>query len=208
MSAGWAAAGQVAGELASTGMQAFFNAAEAKKARSFAKKMYKHRYQYAMEDMRQAGLNPILVASGGLSGSTGSVPSAQIGKPNLGQAATAYTQMKVQNAQTKLLNAQARKAEMEANAIESSGLGVTTFPGRLGHSAGTILKRLWGDYGRPTWDRLPDDAGFWEYMTGTPTTSRGQPSTAKKKRDADRARAAGVARDAKKYRFERPTRGY
>lgn len=33
-------------------------------AREFSEKMYKHRYQYTMDDLRQAGLNPILAAGG------------------------------------------------------------------------------------------------------------------------------------------------
>lgn len=38
----------------------FLSIKEAKKQRQFIEKMYKHRYQYQMEDMREAGLNPIL----------------------------------------------------------------------------------------------------------------------------------------------------
>lgn len=41
---------------------------EAKKARKFQKKAMKHKYQWAVEDLRAAGLNPILAAQGGITG--------------------------------------------------------------------------------------------------------------------------------------------
>jgi len=36
------------------------SAEEAQRNRRFQRKMYKHRYQYTVEDMRRAGLNPAL----------------------------------------------------------------------------------------------------------------------------------------------------
>ena len=41
----------------------------------YAKKMYKHRYQWAMQDMRKAGLNPVLAANGGSVAGMGAAPS-------------------------------------------------------------------------------------------------------------------------------------
>lgn len=49
------------------------NAAEAARNRRFVAKMYKKRYQFTVDDMRKAGLNPVLAATNG--GSVGSVPS-------------------------------------------------------------------------------------------------------------------------------------
>lgn len=51
------------------------NADEAARNRRFVAKMYKKRYQFTVEDMRKAGLNPILAANGG---SVGSVPSGSM----------------------------------------------------------------------------------------------------------------------------------
>lgn len=48
------------------------NAEQAARNRRFVAQMYKKRYQFTVEDMRKAGLNPILAANGG---SVGSVPS-------------------------------------------------------------------------------------------------------------------------------------
>ncbi len=44
------------------------NYASAKLAWSRQKRMYKHRYQWQMDDMRKAGLNPILASVGGAPG--------------------------------------------------------------------------------------------------------------------------------------------
>lgn len=53
------------------------SANQAKQQRRWATKMYKNRYQYTMDDMRSAGLNPILAyqqgAGGPPSGATGQV---------------------------------------------------------------------------------------------------------------------------------------
>lgn len=136
---GAAAAGMFAGEIASSGMQAYFNAQQSQKARKFAKRMYKKRYQYTMEDMRKAGLNPILAAGGGMAGNAPGAVPARIDKPQLGQAASAYVAMQQQKAQARLLSANARKAEAEADAIEKSGLGVTTPIGRKLHSVGDAV---------------------------------------------------------------------
>lgn len=48
-----------------------------------AKRAYKHRYRWAMKDMKAAGLNPILVASQGIAGSFGSV-SGSVGSTGEG----------------------------------------------------------------------------------------------------------------------------
>lgn len=70
--AGAAIGGAVIGAV-SDGLNTLASAMMAAKARKWAKKMYKHRYQYTMEDMRKAGLNPMLAMRTGVSGG---VPSA------------------------------------------------------------------------------------------------------------------------------------
>jgi len=57
-------------------IQNFLSIREAAKQRKFIKKMYRHRYQYQMEDMRKAGLNPILsYAQAPPTGPGGSIPN-------------------------------------------------------------------------------------------------------------------------------------
>lgn len=62
------AIGDIVGGLASSGM-AF---ASANRQMKFQEKMYKHRYQWTVQDMLKAGINPIYAAQMGLGG--GSVP--------------------------------------------------------------------------------------------------------------------------------------
>lgn len=73
--------------LGGTAASAAFNAREAKKSRKFTKKMYKHRFQYTVADMRKAGINPIAAAGMGLGGG-GSPSGAMASMPDLGQAAS------------------------------------------------------------------------------------------------------------------------
>jgi len=72
-----AAAGGAAGGLVGGAISAISSSAEGAKARSFAADMYRHRYRWAMADMRKAGLNPILAATQGIGGSVSgaSIPS-------------------------------------------------------------------------------------------------------------------------------------
>lgn len=51
------------------------SAADAALQYHFAKKMYQHRYRWAMNDMKKAGLNPVLAANGGSVAGMGSAPS-------------------------------------------------------------------------------------------------------------------------------------
>lgn len=55
---------------------------------AFQREMYKHRYQYTMEDMRKAGLNPILAAGAG-AGSAPPGAALPFGNPLGGMAHSA-----------------------------------------------------------------------------------------------------------------------
>lgn len=61
-------------DLIGSGVDFAFSKAAGEDAQQFAKHMYKHRFQYAVEDLRKAGLNPVLAASSGLGG--GSSPTS------------------------------------------------------------------------------------------------------------------------------------
>lgn len=61
---------------------AVMSAREARKQREWSRENYKHRFRWSMEDMKEAGLNPILAAGMGLGG--GGTPSgASASMPNL-----------------------------------------------------------------------------------------------------------------------------
>lgn len=93
---GGAAAGSIIDAGASFGSQAW--------SQDFAKEMYKHRYQWAVKDMRKAGLNPVLA-----SGMNPATPSAPPGR-GLSGTAQAITSAKVGKEQVELLKRQQREA--------------------------------------------------------------------------------------------------
>lgn len=61
-----------------------FASGEALKSREFSERMARNKTQYAMEDMRAAGLNPILAAGGALGGGAPSSAQAQSAQASAG----------------------------------------------------------------------------------------------------------------------------
>lgn len=59
------------------------------RARQFTREVGRHKYQWAVRDLKAAGLNPILAATGGLSGGGGSAPIASAGQNLEGGAVAA-----------------------------------------------------------------------------------------------------------------------
>lgn len=116
------------GGVASAAMMA----REAKKNRKFQKKMYRHRYQYTVKDMRKAGINPILAAGSGLGGG-GSPSGSMASQPDLsriGEQVTTgkkvHSEVAIQKLQRALIDAQtntagelARKTAAEADITEA-----------------------------------------------------------------------------------------
>ena len=98
--------------------------ASARQAQQQSERFYRNRHQWEVEDLRKAGLNPILSAKFG----GGGVPSmAQAQVPQIGSSASKLAQSKLTNAQlsvaknqSNLLNAQTMKAEAEANSAWSN----------------------------------------------------------------------------------------
>lgn len=71
---------------------------------------YQHRYQWAMEDMQKAGLNPILAATQGIGGSVNGA-SALSANYNLGEGVTAGMSASAAGSSAKAANRQAGIAE-------------------------------------------------------------------------------------------------
>lgn len=102
------------------------NADEAARNRRFVAQMYKKRYQFTVDDMRKAGLNPVLAANGGSVGSAPSGSMATFTNPVHGAIGSALQAMSslqgLENAksQKELIDAQAqltksKKVEADIN---------------------------------------------------------------------------------------------
>lgn len=76
--------GSVAGSVLGSAVQNHYNSANAAQANAWNVENYRHRYQWAVDDMRQAGLNPILAATNGIGGSIAGASAASVGMSDIG----------------------------------------------------------------------------------------------------------------------------
>ena len=76
--------GSVAGSIFGSVVQNHYNSANAAQANEWNVENYKHRYQWAVDDMRAAGLNPILAATNGIGGSISGASAASVGMSDIG----------------------------------------------------------------------------------------------------------------------------
>ena len=76
--------GSVAGSVLGSAVQNHYNSANAAQANAWNIENYKHRYQWAVDDMRAAGLNPILAATNGIGGSISGASAASVGMSDIG----------------------------------------------------------------------------------------------------------------------------
>lgn len=83
--------------------------------------MYKHRYQWAVDDMRQAGLNPILAATSGIGGSFSGASALGTSVPSLGSESSAMSSSALSRKQANNADALA-KSTIEANAASANKL--------------------------------------------------------------------------------------
>lgn len=86
MSGGWAALAQFGTDLMNVGHSAIQNY----KARQFAKEVMQHRYQWAVSDLKKAGINPIFAVSGGGLGGGGGSAAGMIGGAGRGGYGEAF----------------------------------------------------------------------------------------------------------------------
>lgn len=75
--------GSIAGSIFGSATQGHYNSAASAQQNEWNVENYKHRYQWAMEDMRKSGLNPILAATNGIGGSIAGASAASIGMPDI-----------------------------------------------------------------------------------------------------------------------------
>lgn len=110
---GWAAAAMAAEKAFDTGMSIWSANRANSQARSnirmqdeMQKHNYRHRYQWTMEDMQKAGLNPILAYSQGVGGGVGGVgaaPTARVEASSARGSVRENLEYKMANEQLKLL---------------------------------------------------------------------------------------------------------
>lgn len=76
--------GSIAGSLLGSATQNHYNSANAEQQNAWNVENYKHRYQWAVDDMRAAGLNPVLAATNGIGGSISGASAASVGMSDIG----------------------------------------------------------------------------------------------------------------------------
>lgn len=112
-----AMAGMAIGGLLGGVAQGGISAASAAQQQAAQREAYKNRYQWTLEDMRKAGLNPVLAAQHG-AGNVG--PMAQMDSSGIASAVQAASQMAVQRSQADLNSATAREATASAEIAEKT----------------------------------------------------------------------------------------
>lgn len=142
--------GSVAGSVLGSAIQNHYNSANAAQANAWNVENYKHRYQWAVEDMRKAGLNPILAATNGIGGSISGASAASVGMSDIGSTmnsakAASAAERQAKNAEN-LAVSQIEKNVAEADSVRQSTHGTVLQNGILANDLNlreqTYEKRL------------------------------------------------------------------
>ena len=142
--------GSVAGSVLGSAFQNHYNSANAAQANAWNVENYKHRYQWAVEDMRKAGLNPILAATNGIGGSISGASAASVGMSDIGSTmnsakAASAAERQAKNAEN-LAVSQIEKNVAEADSVRQSTHGTVLQNGILANDLNlreqTYEKRL------------------------------------------------------------------
>ena len=120
--------GSVAGSVLGSAVQNHYNSANAAQANEWNVENYKHRYQWAVEDMRAAGLNPILAATNGIGGSISGASAASVGMSDIGSTmnsarAASAAERQAKNAEN-LATSQIEKNVAEADSTRQATHGI------------------------------------------------------------------------------------
>lgn len=125
---GWLsdAAASVAGDVFGSAISAHYGRDMMAAQAAYNKDMYQNRYQWTVEDLRKAGLNPIL-ATGGLASGSASVSGQSVNSGGVSNAMAAHRrisevdkenlQIGRENAESGRITAEANKANAETNKL-------------------------------------------------------------------------------------------
>lgn len=108
--------GSVLGSVAS----GLFGSSSAKQQQKASERAYKHRYQWEMEDLRKAGLNPMLAIS---QGAPGPAHMAQADAPDVGSHIASAAQAALTRSTAKSLNATAKAEDARAQKLTQETVG-------------------------------------------------------------------------------------
>jgi hypothetical protein len=142
--------GSIAGSVIGSAVQNHYNSANAAQANAWNVENYKHRYQWAVEDMRRAGLNPVLAATNGIGGSISGASAASVGMSDIGSTmnsarAASAAQRQAKNAEH-LAVSQIEKNVAEADSTRQATHGIVLDNGikanNLNFAEQTYEKRL------------------------------------------------------------------
>lgn len=102
----------VAGSLFGQHQQGKYNSAASAQQNEWNRENYKNRYQWSVEDMRKAGLNPILAATNGIGGSIAGASAASVQAMDYGSSVSSGMQATSSASQAKAAKKQADTAEL------------------------------------------------------------------------------------------------
>lgn len=114
---GWAAAAAAAMDFANSGFGAWQSSKAARRQIAWQREQYNNRYQWTVEDMRKAGLNPILASMNGVS-SAGGI-TAEPANSTIGQNLGRHLMTKQQEAEIENTEANSGKAVAETETQEA-----------------------------------------------------------------------------------------
>lgn len=142
--------GSVAGSVLGSAVQNHYNSANAAQANAWNVDNYKHRYQWAVDDMRAAGLNPILAATNGIGGSISGASAASVGMSDIGSTMNSARSASAAERQAKnaehLAGSQIDKNNAEADSTRQRTHGIVLENGILANDLNlreqTYEKRL------------------------------------------------------------------
>lgn len=111
-------AGAAIGSMGGSAIGGLFSGSEADAAQSYNKKMYQMRHQWEVQDLKKAGLNPMLSVM-----NNPQAPSSNaMGSINVGNPTQAYLEAKQKQEQNNLLSKQTKVAETEAEINSAKAL--------------------------------------------------------------------------------------